>query len=639
MSLRINTNIAALTAHRSMARNDAGLSASLEKLSSGLRINKAADDASGMAIADSLKSQSLGLGQAIRNANDGISMVQTADGALDESINIVNTIKTKAIQAAQDGQTTESRKAIQSDIDKLLAELDNIAKTTAFNGQKLLSGQFTNKQMQIGAYSHETVSISIASAESNKVGHVNTSQLSFSGTGSAQLSLYSNVQDATYDINSIDISYNNNRENSLGAVSDAINKLSDVLGISSEAVVTSTTSSAVSAGTTDSDFAINGITIGQISVKANDSDGSLVKSINLKSSDTGVFASVDVSGKLTLTSTDGRAIKLTGTSITNGTNTGVNAILGQTDMSTLGVIKLTQTGAAEITISNSGDTGLAVSTSNDLETSGTTSATTVVSSIAAGSTLGSGTVLNSGTAISNNMTVAAFTTSGATVAGAGSVLRSGTSLATGTSVTSDITVGSTVVNGGATLVAATGSILQSGTVIGSGTTITSDIVVSGKSTTGNVTVGSGSILLSGTILNSGTVIQGSATIAAGDQANFGAGGGLIATGSVIATGSTLVSGTVFNTAADATAALSHLSAGGAITTGAGIWTLSFGGNGSGVTTAGGGAFTLTGEISTLPSGIDLQSGSVLKAGSYVANDDVTVRDLTVSGGTMTLLTG
>ncbi|MEW6500944.1 MAG: flagellar protein FlaB, partial [Thermodesulfobacteriota bacterium] len=100
MALRINTNIAALTAHKNMIKNDNGLSASLEKLSSGLRINKAADDASGMAIADSLRSQSLGLGQAVRNANDGISMVQTADGALDEAINIVNTIKTKAIQAA-----------------------------------------------------------------------------------------------------------------------------------------------------------------------------------------------------------------------------------------------------------------------------------------------------------------------------------------------------------------------------------------------------------------------------------------------------------------------------------------------------------------------------------------------------------
>ena len=139
MSLRINTNVAALAAHQAMIKNDGLLAASLGRLSSGLRINKAADDAAGMAIADALKSQALGLGQAIRNASDGISVVQTADGALQESINIINTIKTKAIQAAQDGQTTDSRKAIQADINKLMEELDMIAKTTAFNNQKLLS--------------------------------------------------------------------------------------------------------------------------------------------------------------------------------------------------------------------------------------------------------------------------------------------------------------------------------------------------------------------------------------------------------------------------------------------------------------------------------------------------------------------
>ena len=102
MSLSINTNVTALNAHRNMVRNDNALSSSLEKLSSGLRINRAADDAAGMAIADLLRSQALGLGQAIRNANDGISLVQTADGALDESIKIINTIKTKSIQAAQE---------------------------------------------------------------------------------------------------------------------------------------------------------------------------------------------------------------------------------------------------------------------------------------------------------------------------------------------------------------------------------------------------------------------------------------------------------------------------------------------------------------------------------------------------------
>jgi len=221
MALRINTNIAALTSHTNMIKNDSGLSASLEKLSSGLRINRAADDASGMAIADALKSQFLGLGQAIRNASDGISMVQTADGALDESIKIVNTIKTKSIQAAQDGQTTDSRKAIQADINKLMEELNIIAKTTAFNGQKLLSGQFTNKTFQIGAYSQETVQISIGSAESAKLGHVTTSELTLANNaaGSVEISLYSNLQNKNFLVEATNVQYDNSRTNSMAAPS------------------------------------------------------------------------------------------------------------------------------------------------------------------------------------------------------------------------------------------------------------------------------------------------------------------------------------------------------------------------------------------------------------------------------------
>ena len=266
MALRINTNIASLNAHKQLTKTDNSLTSSLEKLSSGLRINKAADDASGMAIADSLRSQALGLGQAIRNGNDGISIVQTADAALEESINIVNTIKQKSIQAAQDGQTTESRKAIQADISKLREELDTIAKTTAFNNQKLLSGNFTNKKFQIGAYAGETVDISIQSTEATKIGHVTTSDLSFSGAGKTSLSLYSNLTSQFFDLNQVDLQFNNSRENSVGAVADAINKLSDTLGISANAVVESTTDFAVAAGTTDSSFAINGIEIGSLNV-------------------------------------------------------------------------------------------------------------------------------------------------------------------------------------------------------------------------------------------------------------------------------------------------------------------------------------------------------------------------------------
>jgi len=165
MGFRINTNIGAMNAHMYATQNNLQMDNSLSRLSSGLRVNKAADDAAGMTIADNLRSQASGLGQAIANANDGVGVVQTADGALNEYIAIIDTVRTKAIQAASDGQSAQSRAAIQEDIARLLEEAQNIAATTSFNGQTLLNGAFENKSFHIGAYSGETVNISISDSQ------------------------------------------------------------------------------------------------------------------------------------------------------------------------------------------------------------------------------------------------------------------------------------------------------------------------------------------------------------------------------------------------------------------------------------------------------------------------------------------
>ena len=169
MGFRINTNISAMNAHRNSLQTSLGLDKSLNSLSSGLRINKAADDASGMAIADTLRQQSQGLGQAIMNANDAIGVTQTADGALDEYTKIIDTVRTKSIQAASDGQTLDTRQKIQEDIDRLLEEAQNIASTTSFNGQTLLNGAFQNKSFHIGAYSGETVKLSVNNTQTDQV--------------------------------------------------------------------------------------------------------------------------------------------------------------------------------------------------------------------------------------------------------------------------------------------------------------------------------------------------------------------------------------------------------------------------------------------------------------------------------------
>ena len=191
MGFRINTNIAAMNAHGNSVMNNRNLDDSLSKLSSGLRINKAADDASGLVIANSLRNQANSLGQAVSNGNDAIGLIQTADGALSEYSKILDTIKTKSVQSASDGQNTASRLAIQKDIGRLMEELNTIAKTTSFNGQKLLSGTFTNKEFQMGANANETIKANIASAETSQIGQTSRADLHIGQMGVNQLTLKS----------------------------------------------------------------------------------------------------------------------------------------------------------------------------------------------------------------------------------------------------------------------------------------------------------------------------------------------------------------------------------------------------------------------------------------------------------------
>ena len=223
--------------------NNRNLDNSLSKLSSGLRINKAADDASGLAIANSLRSQASSLGQAINNGNDAIGLLQTADGALSEYSNILDTIKSKAVQAASDGQNTASRLAIQKDISKLMEELNTIAKTTSFNGQKLLSGAFSNKEFQMGANANETVKVSIGSTATNQIGHTSRSTLEITNPsgGSVALDITSSSTGKSIQLKSLDILSNNNVDNGLGALADEINRYTGETGISANAVVSLST--------------------------------------------------------------------------------------------------------------------------------------------------------------------------------------------------------------------------------------------------------------------------------------------------------------------------------------------------------------------------------------------------------------
>jgi flagellin-like hook-associated protein FlgL len=165
MGLRVNNNIAALNAYRNLSVTDGQMSKSLEKLSSGFRINRAADDAAGLAISEGLRSQIGGLKVAVRNTQDGISVVQTAEGALTETHSILQRMRDLSVQASNDASlNTAAKSNIQSEMTQLKAELDRIANTTSFNGKKLLDGTFTGQNFQVGSNAGETIGVNIATA-------------------------------------------------------------------------------------------------------------------------------------------------------------------------------------------------------------------------------------------------------------------------------------------------------------------------------------------------------------------------------------------------------------------------------------------------------------------------------------------
>ena len=341
MGFRINTNVAALNAHANAVANNRALNKSLERLSSGLRINSAADDASGMAIADSLRSQAKALGVAINNANNGIGMIQTADKAMDEQIKILDRIKDLAVKSASDSATTEDRTKNQQELQKQLEELDNIAGTTSFNGMQLLSGQFTNKEFQIGAYSNTTVKASIGATSSDKIGNTRFETIPQISTAGVSTLTFKAV-DGTHDIQLESVKISHSAGTGIGVLAETINKNSDKTGVRASWTVQSTSSTAVSKGQITS-LSINGIKIGTISVAANDANGNLVNAINEKTEETGVVASIDNRGHLNLTSTDGRGISI---STTNDTATG----LSDAQKSNYGKLTLTRLDARDINV-------------------------------------------------------------------------------------------------------------------------------------------------------------------------------------------------------------------------------------------------------------------------------------------------
>ncbi len=346
MGFRINTNIGALNAHANSVVNANALDKSLSRLSSGLRINSAADDASGMAIADSLRSQAATLGQAINNGNDAIGILQTADKAMDEQLKILDTIKVKATQAAQDGQSTKTRNMLQADINRLMEELDNIANTTSFNGKQLLSGGFINQEFQIGAQSNQTIKATIGATQSSKIGVTRFetgANVVQSGIASLTIKNYNGLEDFKFR----DIVISTSVGTGLGALAEEINRVADKTGVRASFNVQTTGGAPIIAGVTGEDFSINGVIIGKIEYQAGDANGALVSSINAVKDTTGVEAALDENGHLVLTSREGRGIKIEG-------NMGSGAGIAVNMRENYGRLSLVKNDGRDIAISGTG---------------------------------------------------------------------------------------------------------------------------------------------------------------------------------------------------------------------------------------------------------------------------------------------
>ena len=178
MAQVINTNVASLNAQRNLNTSANSLATSLQRLSSGLRINSAKDDAAGLAISERFSTQIRGLNQAARNANDGISLAQTAEGALAEIGNNLQRIRELSVQSANATNSASDRAALQAEVAQLVSEIDRVAVQTDFNGTKLLNGSFTSQSFQIGANAGQTITVdNIASARASSLGQFNGFQL------------------------------------------------------------------------------------------------------------------------------------------------------------------------------------------------------------------------------------------------------------------------------------------------------------------------------------------------------------------------------------------------------------------------------------------------------------------------------
>ncbi|PCC13428.1 flagellin [Pseudoalteromonas sp. JB197] len=381
MALSVNTNVASINAQRNLSKSSEALGTSMQRLSSGMRINSAKDDAAGLQIASRLTSQVNGLGVAQRNANDGISMAQTAEGAMQESSNILQRMRDLALQSANGSNDADARASLQKEVGALQQELTRIAETTNFGGTSLLDGSFGTKQFQVGANANETINVKLRNMSADAVG---SNEITGAGTvigaGANDLlatHIATQAQAANWSVNGKDVAFG-----AADGAADMATKINDAAtGVTAQATLNVTIANLSS----DDDDTIN---IGDDSYDLGDFGGSGEKLADAMVAD-GYDAIYDEDAKtVTLKATDVNGIEVdstagvgTGTVTLTNNNAGATAYTGTADgdQSVASVLELSS--SEKIAISDS------TATANVAEYLGNTGAASTVSATGAGSTL------------------------------------------------------------------------------------------------------------------------------------------------------------------------------------------------------------------------------------------------------------
>jgi flagellin len=372
----INTNIMSLNAQRNLGTSRSDLATALQRLSSGLRINSAKDDAAGLAISERFTTQIRGLNQAMRNSNDGISLAQTAEGALQEVTNNLQRIRELAVQSANATNSSSDRQALDQEVQQRLAEIDRIATVTSFNNQKVLDGTFGNATFQVGANVGETISVGLSTSmrltalgkTADYVGgaaYSTATAIGQQGTGVTANALNNNVSIAVGSGQAVNVGVSaagtavGQSAGSAFAKAAAINAagIGGLTAVADNTVALNFTTTA----TNGYALTVNGVSV-QAATTAALTGTQLAANINANSSQTGVIASFNA-GVMTLTAVDGRDITLgqtatatEGFQAATASNNTVNAALtgaaGNATLSARGSVRLTA--AEQITVSGAG---------------------------------------------------------------------------------------------------------------------------------------------------------------------------------------------------------------------------------------------------------------------------------------------